>query len=63
MNIIPTMLQLERAGADAGKLLDAAELELQRAESSAANEDDRIRFQEDLKLLELRRSEFFGDDA
>lgn len=59
---IPTIRQLEKAGSDAGLLLDAVETELENAIARADDYNARgIKVQ--LRRLRARRDEFFGEAA
>ena len=58
---VPTMRQLEKAGGDAGLLLDAVERELENAIATTVDSPQQLQAQ--LLRLQERRVEFFGEDA
>ena len=60
---IPSIEQLEAAGADAGALMDATRAELERAIESAQDKATRTAFADQLKALEQRHREYFGGNA
>ena len=55
------MRQLEKAGGDAGLLLDAVERELENAIATTVDSPQQLQAQ--LLRLQERRVEFFGEDA
>ena len=58
---VPTMRQLEKAGGDAGLLLDAVERDLENAMATTVDSPQQLQAQ--LLRLQERRVEFFGEDA
>lgn len=62
MTNIPTIDQLEAAGADAGAIMDAARAELEQAIAAAPDKARRAELAQDVKALDRRHREFFGDD-
>lgn len=59
---IPTLKQLERAGADAGAVLDAVERDLELA-IARSTEENQYGLKKQLKRLHKRRDEWFGPDT
>ncbi len=62
MSAVPTFAELERAGADAGAVIDSAEWELERAIPMAANKAARCALADDLKRVQRLREVYFGGD-
>lgn len=61
--LIPTLTQLERAGCDDYKLLDAAEMDIQHLINGAEMGGNKHRIREAkrrMRRLEKRRDEWFG---
>ena len=56
---IPTVADLEAAGADAGALLDAAEAELERACAAAQDKATRRALSDDVNAVQAMREAYF----
>lgn len=63
MTTIPTIEQLEAAGADAGAVMDATRRDLERAIGMAQDKATRVKLADDLKALDRRHNEYFGGAA
>ena len=60
---IPTMQQLEAAGVDAHKLLDAMQAEIEEAMGRGVDVDVRGVLEKHLAQLQKRYDEFFGPES
>ena len=63
MKMLPSIRKLDALGSDAGPYMDACFWELERAIASAASETDRMGLERDLRRLERRHIEYFGEAA